>query len=103
MTGLEAILLPNRPQKSIIIGEIACSITYQTPCNNNLSQEVEPASEPGPLPDGITAVIQPGGSVRDEEVIAAADEHGIAMVFTASGISSTEPLAFLIDLQAWAR
>jgi phosphoribosylaminoimidazolecarboxamide formyltransferase/IMP cyclohydrolase len=31
---------------------------------------------------GITAIIQPGGSVRDEEVIAAADEHGIAMVFT---------------------
>jgi phosphoribosylaminoimidazolecarboxamide formyltransferase/IMP cyclohydrolase len=29
----------------------------------------------------ITAVIQPGGSVRDEEVIAAADEHGLAMVF----------------------
>jgi phosphoribosylaminoimidazolecarboxamide formyltransferase/IMP cyclohydrolase len=31
---------------------------------------------------GATAVIQPGGSVRDEEVIAAADEAGIAMVFT---------------------
>ena len=31
---------------------------------------------------GIEAVIQPGGSVRDAEVIAAADEHGIAMVFT---------------------
>lgn len=31
---------------------------------------------------GITAVIQPGGSIRDEEVIAAADEHGMAMVFT---------------------
>ena len=31
---------------------------------------------------GITAVIQPGGSMRDEEVIAAADEHGMAMVFT---------------------
>ncbi|MDQ3585690.1 MAG: bifunctional phosphoribosylaminoimidazolecarboxamide formyltransferase/IMP cyclohydrolase, partial [Acidobacteriota bacterium] len=31
---------------------------------------------------GITAVIQPGGSVRDAEVIAAADEHGLAMVFT---------------------
>jgi phosphoribosylaminoimidazolecarboxamide formyltransferase/IMP cyclohydrolase len=30
----------------------------------------------------ITAVIQPGGSVRDEETIAAADEHGLAMVFT---------------------
>lgn len=32
--------------------------------------------------NGITAVIQPGGSVRDEEVIAAANEHGLAMVFT---------------------
>jgi phosphoribosylaminoimidazolecarboxamide formyltransferase / IMP cyclohydrolase len=31
---------------------------------------------------GATAVIQPGGSVRDDEVIRAADEHGIAMVFT---------------------
>ena len=31
---------------------------------------------------GITAVIQPGGSVRDKEVIQAANEHGIAMVFT---------------------
>lgn len=43
-----------------------------------------------PFPDGIeravdagiTAVIQPGGSVNDEEVIAAANEHGIAMAFT---------------------
>jgi len=31
---------------------------------------------------GATAIIQPGGSVRDEETIAAADEHGLAMVFT---------------------
>ena len=31
---------------------------------------------------GATAIIQPGGSVRDEEVIATADEHGLAMVFT---------------------
>lgn len=31
---------------------------------------------------GIAAVIQPGGSMRDDEVIAAADEHGMAMVFT---------------------
>ncbi|WP_343116488.1 bifunctional phosphoribosylaminoimidazolecarboxamide formyltransferase/IMP cyclohydrolase [Ostreiculturibacter nitratireducens] len=43
-----------------------------------------------PFPDGLltaaeagaTAVIQPGGSMRDEEVIAAADEAGLAMVFT---------------------
>ena len=31
---------------------------------------------------GATAVIQPGGSVRDDEVINAADENGLAMVFT---------------------
>ena len=31
---------------------------------------------------GVTAVIQPGGSMRDQEVIEAADQHGIAMVFT---------------------
>lgn len=33
--------------------------------------------------NGITAVIQPGGSMRDDEVIAAANEHNIAMIFTA--------------------
>jgi phosphoribosylaminoimidazolecarboxamide formyltransferase/IMP cyclohydrolase len=31
---------------------------------------------------GATAVIQPGGSIRDQEVIDAADEAGLAMVFT---------------------
>ena len=33
---------------------------------------------------GVTAVIQPGGSVRDAETIAAADEHNLAMIFTGS-------------------
>ena len=31
---------------------------------------------------GVSAIVQPGGSVRDKEVVAAADEHGLAMVFT---------------------
>jgi phosphoribosylaminoimidazolecarboxamide formyltransferase/IMP cyclohydrolase len=31
---------------------------------------------------GIAAIIQPGGSIKDDEVIAAADEHGMAMLFT---------------------
>ena len=31
---------------------------------------------------GVTAIIQPGGSIRDQEVIDAANEHGMAMVFT---------------------
>jgi len=35
-----------------------------------------------PAEAGIAAVVQPGGSIRDDEVIAAADEHGMTMVFT---------------------
>jgi phosphoribosylaminoimidazolecarboxamide formyltransferase/IMP cyclohydrolase len=31
---------------------------------------------------GIRAIIQPGGSMRDDDVIVAANEHGIAMIFT---------------------
>ena len=31
---------------------------------------------------GAKSVIQPGGSIKDDEVIAAANEHGIAMIFT---------------------
>ncbi|MFY9203003.1 MAG: bifunctional phosphoribosylaminoimidazolecarboxamide formyltransferase/IMP cyclohydrolase, partial [Limnochordia bacterium] len=31
---------------------------------------------------GVTAIIQPGGSVRDQEVIDACNQHGMAMVFT---------------------
>ena len=33
---------------------------------------------------GIASIIQPGGSIRDDEVIAAADENDIAMVFTST-------------------
>jgi phosphoribosylaminoimidazolecarboxamide formyltransferase / IMP cyclohydrolase len=31
---------------------------------------------------GVSAIVQPGGSLRDDEAIAAADEHGIAMILT---------------------
>ena len=36
---------------------------------------------------GVTAIIQPGGSVRDAEVVEAADRHGMAMVMTGRGSS----------------
>ena len=36
----------------------------------------------GAVDAGATAVVQPGGSVRDDEVVAAANEHGLTMVFT---------------------
>ena len=38
------------------------------------------------LEAGVSAVVQPGGSIRDEEVIAAADEKGIAMAFTGTRV-----------------
>jgi len=40
------------------------------------------AAEMGAAEAGATAIIQPGGSMRDKEVIDAADEKGLAMVFT---------------------
>ncbi|MBI1873459.1 MAG: hypothetical protein HYS05_06155 [Acidobacteria bacterium] len=58
--------------------------------NDQLAGSVAASDAFFPFPDGVvalaragaTAVVQPGGSVRDAEVIAAADEHGLAMVFT---------------------
>jgi phosphoribosylaminoimidazolecarboxamide formyltransferase/IMP cyclohydrolase len=58
--------------------------------NNDLTGSVVASDAFFPFRDGVdviagagaTAIIQPGGSVRDEEVIAAADEHGLAMIFT---------------------
>ena len=51
----------------------ACASDAFFPFRDGLDQAAEA---------GCTAVIQPGGSMRDEEVIAAADEHGMAMIFT---------------------
>jgi phosphoribosylaminoimidazolecarboxamide formyltransferase/IMP cyclohydrolase len=61
-----------------------------SPASNLLAGSVVASDAFFPFRDGLdavvaagaTAVVQPGGSVRDAEVIAAADEHGIAMVFT---------------------
>ena len=39
---------------------------------------------------GITAIVEPGGSIRDDEVIAAAQEHDVAIMFTTGGISDIE-------------
>ncbi len=46
---------------------------------------------------GVTAVVQPGGSKRDDEVIAAADEHGMAMLFTGT---PPLPALSLLDVSA---
>jgi hypothetical protein len=53
---------------------------------------------------GTTAIVQPGGSVRDDEVIAAADERGLAMVFTGGATSgiSNEPGAMIVGRRALA-
>jgi phosphoribosylaminoimidazolecarboxamide formyltransferase/IMP cyclohydrolase len=51
----------------------ACASDAYFPFRDGLDTAVEA---------GVATVVQPGGSIRDEEVIAAADEHGIAMVLT---------------------
>jgi phosphoribosylaminoimidazolecarboxamide formyltransferase/IMP cyclohydrolase len=49
---------------------------------------------------GATAVIQPGGSMRDDEVVAAADRLGVAMVFTGRGQGLRVKVIDLVDLVA---
>jgi len=69
-------------QKAAARGSVAVSDAYfrSATASTNLRKAASPM------------VAQPGGSIRDDEVIAAADEHGIGMVFTGSGCSSIEGL-----------
>jgi phosphoribosylaminoimidazolecarboxamide formyltransferase/IMP cyclohydrolase len=70
--------------------QVAVMKASNTPGGNPLRGSVSASDAFFPFRDGLdaiakagaTAVVQPGGSVRDNEVIAAADEHGLAMVFT---------------------
>jgi phosphoribosylaminoimidazolecarboxamide formyltransferase/IMP cyclohydrolase len=71
MRAAEAAQAAGLPQ-SLAQGS-ACASDAFFPFADGLLQAVEA---------GATAVIQPGGSIRDDEVIAAADEAGIAMAFT---------------------
>ena len=71
MRAAEAAQAAGLPQ-SLAQGS-ACASDAFFPFADGLLQAVEA---------GATAIIQPGGSIRDDEVIAAADEAGIAMVFT---------------------
>ncbi|MEA2487742.1 MAG: phosphoribosylaminoimidazolecarboxamide formyltransferase / cyclohydrolase, partial [Actinomycetota bacterium] len=72
MSRVESTELAARRARSRAKGCVCASDAY-FPFRDGLDAAVEA---------GAVAVIQPGGSVRDEEVIAAADEHRIPMVFT---------------------
>ena len=77
-------------QKRIDAAKLAAMIAKDYSGNFSLKHAVMASDAFFPFRDGvdyahslgITAIIQPGGSIRDKEVIAAADEYGIAMVFT---------------------
>jgi len=72
MSRVDAVNLVRLKPESHPQGSVMSSDAY-FPFRDGLDQAVEA---------GATAIIQPGGSIRDEEVIKAANEHGIAMVFT---------------------
>ena len=61
-----------RDENLIVVGSVMASDAF-FPFRDGIDAAAEA---------GVSAVIQPGGSMRDDEVIAAANEHGIAMVFT---------------------
>ncbi|NPB06307.1 MAG: bifunctional phosphoribosylaminoimidazolecarboxamide formyltransferase/IMP cyclohydrolase [Aquificae bacterium] len=72
------------------VGALRCAINRARELGRSLEGAVAASEAFFPFRDsidelaraGVTAVIQPGGSIRDEEVIKAADEHGMAVVFT---------------------
>jgi phosphoribosylaminoimidazolecarboxamide formyltransferase / IMP cyclohydrolase len=72
MSRVDAVNLVRMKQESKTNGSVMSSDAY-FPFRDGLDQAVAA---------GATAIIQPGGSIRDQEVIDAANEHGIAMVFT---------------------
>ena len=73
-----AIMNPCRPQEMEAVR--AANVLNGT--DANCTNWIMTYRDHKPVEAGATAVIQPGGSMRDDEVIAAADKHGIAMVFT---------------------
>jgi phosphoribosylaminoimidazolecarboxamide formyltransferase / IMP cyclohydrolase len=72
------------------VDAVKCAVIKAASADRTLAGSVAASDAFFPFRDGLDAVasagaiaiVQPGGSVRDEEVIAAADEHGLAMVFT---------------------
>ncbi len=72
MSRVDSALLARRKAQSSLEGSVVASDAFFP-----FRDGVDAAAEAG-----ATAVIQPGGSIRDEEVIAAANEHDMAMVFT---------------------
>lgn len=72
MSRVDACMLACYKAKAAARGSVAVSDAY-FPFRDGLEELAK---------GGVSVVAQPGGSIRDAEVIAAADEHGIAMVFT---------------------
>jgi phosphoribosylaminoimidazolecarboxamide formyltransferase/IMP cyclohydrolase len=72
MSRVDSCRIAVMKAQSPVAGTVAASDAF-FPFRDGLDQIAEA---------GATAVIQPGGSIRDKEVIAAADEHGMAMVLT---------------------
>ncbi len=72
MSRVDAVNIAIMKNKDKLIGSVMSSDAF-FPFRDGIDQAAKA---------GVTAIIQPGGSIRDEEVIQAANEHNIAMVFT---------------------
>ena len=72
MSRLDSVRIAVMKARSTLAGSVLASDAF-FPFRDGLDEAAR---------SGVTAVIQPGGSLKDEEIIKAADEHGIAMVMT---------------------
>jgi len=72
MSRVDSVKLAVSKARSSLVGSVLASDAF-FPFRDGVDEAAKA---------GVTAIIEPGGSVRDAEVIAAADEHEIALVFT---------------------
>ena len=82
MSRIDSTMIANeKAKKSSILAKLKSSMTFESVVASDaffpFADGLVAAADAG-----VTAVIQPGGSIRDQEVIAAADERNIAMAFT---------------------
>ena len=82
MSRIDSTMIANeKAKKSSTLAKLKSSMTFESVVASDaffpFADGLVAAADAG-----VTAVIQPGGSIRDQEVIAAADERNIAMAFT---------------------
>ena len=72
MSRVDSVKIAVEKSQGLVKGSVMCSDAF-FPFRDGVDEAAKA---------GVSAIVQPGGSIRDDEVVKAADEHGISMVFS---------------------